>query len=177
MLIDSILSQADTKRKRGIADGNKKFVWFRSGEVLSLYPLLPNKMSVERDSNGVLYYVYSRYTDENPNMKKMGGIILRQEDVLHIPGLGFDGLIGYSPIAMARNAVGMTMACEEYGVSFFANGANPGGVLEHPGVLKDPAKVRDSSVLQKKRVCAYARVSTDSRRIGKGTGGKGAEKT
>ena len=37
------------------------------GEVLSLYPLLPNKMSVERDSNGVLYYVYSRYTDENPN--------------------------------------------------------------------------------------------------------------
>ena len=95
-------------------------------------------------SHGVLYYVYSRYTDENPNMKKMGDIILRQEDVLHIPGLGFDGLIGYSPIAMARNAVGMTMACEEYGASFFANGANPGGVLEHPGVLKDPAKVRDS---------------------------------
>lgn len=88
------------------------------GEVLSLYPLLPNKMSVERDSNGVLYYVYSRYTDENPNMKKMGDIILRQEDVLHIPGLEFDGLIGYSPIAMARNAVGMTMACEEYGASF-----------------------------------------------------------
>lgn len=114
------------------------------GEVLSLYPLLPNKMSVERDSNGVLYYVYSRYSDENPNMKKMGDITLRQEDVLHIPGLGFDGLIGYSPIAMARNAVGMTMACEEYGASFFANGANPGGVLEHPGVLKDPAKVRDS---------------------------------
>ena len=77
-------------------------------------------------------------------MKKMGDITLRQEDVLHIPGLGFDGLIGYSPIAMARNAVGMTMACEEYGASFFANGANPGGVLEHPGVLKDPAKVRDS---------------------------------
>lgn len=48
----------------------------------------------------------------------MGDIILRQEDVLHIPGLGFDGLIGYSPIAMARNAVGMTMACEEYGASF-----------------------------------------------------------
>ena len=114
------------------------------GEVLSLYPLLPNKMSVERDSNGVLYYVYSRYTDENPNMKKMGDIILRQEDVLHIPGLGFDGLIGYSPIAMARNAVGMTMACEEYGASFFANGANPGGVLEHPGVIKNPERVRDA---------------------------------
>ena len=38
----------------------------------------------------------------------------------------------------------MTLACEEYGASFFENGANPGGVLEHPGVLKDPAKVRES---------------------------------
>ena len=62
-------------------------------------------------------------------------------DVLHIPGLGFDGLVGYSPIAMAKNAVGMTLACEEYGASFFENGATPGGVLEHPGVLKDPARV------------------------------------
>ncbi len=114
------------------------------GEVLALYPLMPDKMSVERDGKGNLYYVYSRYTDENPNIRQMGEITLRQEDVLHIPGLGFDGLIGYSPIAMARNAVGMTMACEEYGASFFANGANPGGVLEHPGVLKDPSKVRES---------------------------------
>ena len=75
------------------------------------------------------YELFSIVTDENSNMKKMGDITLRQEDVLHIPGLGFDGLIGYSPIAMARNAVGMTMACEEYGASFFANGANPGGVV------------------------------------------------
>ena len=48
---------------------------------------------------------------------------------------------------MAKNAVGMTLACEEYGASFFANGATPGGVLEHPGVLKDPAKVRDLSLI------------------------------
>ena len=45
---------------------------------------------------------------------------------------------------MAKNAVGMTLACEEYGASFFANGANPGGVLEHPGTIKDPSKVRES---------------------------------
>ena len=115
-----------------------------AGRVLGLYPLLPNKVSVERDEHGEIYYVYSRSTDENPNFKDHGEIVLKREDVLHIPGLGFDGLIGYSPIAMAKSAVGMTLACEEYGASFFANGANPGGVLEHPGVLKDPAKVRDS---------------------------------
>ena len=114
------------------------------GQVLALYPLLPDKMQVDRAENGELYYIYSRSSEENPNFKDTGDIILRKEEVLHIPGLGFDGLIGYSPIAMAKNAVGMTIACEEYGASFFANGATPGGVLEHPGVLKDPAKVRDS---------------------------------
>lgn len=115
-----------------------------AGRVVALYPLLPNKMDVWRDGKGELYYTYTRSTDENPNFRGYGEVTLRGEDVLHIPGLGFDGLMGYSPIAMARNAVGMTIACEEYGASFFANGANPGGVLEHPGVLKDPAKVRES---------------------------------
>ena len=115
-----------------------------AGRVLGLYPLLPDKMEVQRDDKGSIYYVYSRNSDENPMFKEYGNIKLKAEDVLHIPGLGFDGLIGYSPIAMAKNAVGMTLACEEYGASFFANGANPGGVLEHPGVLKDPSKVRES---------------------------------
>lgn len=115
-----------------------------AGRVLGLYPLLPDKMDVQRDDRGNIYYVYSRNSDENPMFKEYGDISLKAEDVLHIPGLGFDGLIGYSPIAMAKNAVGMTLACEEYGASFFANGANPGGVLEHPGVLKDPSKVRES---------------------------------
>lgn len=115
-----------------------------AGRVLGLYPLLPDKMEVQRDDKGNIYYVYSRNSDENPTFKEYGNIKLKAEDVLHIPGLGFDGLIGYSPIAMAKNAVGMTLACEEYGASFFANGANPGGVLEHPGVLKDPSKVRES---------------------------------
>lgn len=115
-----------------------------AGRVLGLYPLLPDKMDVQRDDRGNIYYVYSRNSDENPMFKEYGDIRLKAEDVLHIPGLGFDGLIGYSPIAMAKNAVGMTLACEEYGASFFANGANPGGILEHPGVLKDPSKVRES---------------------------------
>lgn len=114
------------------------------GQVLALYPLLPDRMNVKRDDKGELYYVYQRSEEDNPNFKDKGNIILKKSEVLHVPGLGFDGLIGYSPIAMAKNAVGMTLATEEYGASFFANGANPGGVLEHPGILKDPSKVRDS---------------------------------
>ena len=98
-------------------------------------------MKVDRDEHGHIYYEYMKQQDEAATMKT-GTVILKPEDVLHIPGLGFDGLVGYSPIAMAKNAIGMASACEEYGASFFANGASPGAVLEHPGVLKDPEKVR-----------------------------------
>ncbi|MFR6399517.1 phage portal protein [Ruminococcus callidus] len=53
-------------------------------------------------------------------------------------------LVGYSPIALAKNAIGISLACEDYGSTFFANGASPSGVLEHPGVIKNPERVRDA---------------------------------
>lgn len=101
-------------------------------------------MDVSRAPNGELRYTYYRDVDENGLKPKGGYVTLRKDEVLHIPGLGFDGLIGYSPIAMAKNAIGITLATEEYSASFFANGANPGGVLEHPGVIKDVQRVKDS---------------------------------
>jgi len=117
----------------------------RAGRVISLYPLLPDRMTVDRDSQtGEIFYTYCKTTDENPNIKQQGQIRLKREAVLHIPGLGFDGLVGYSPIAMAKNAVGIALATEEYGAKFFANGATPGGILEHPGVVKDTQRLRES---------------------------------
>ncbi|OJU11628.1 MAG: phage portal protein [Clostridiales bacterium 43-6] len=114
------------------------------GEVIALYPLMPNKMSVDRDIKGRLYYLYQRAAEDAPTLGKDNQVYLDPSDVLHIPGLGFDGLVGYSPIAMAKNAVGLAIATEEYGAKFFANGAAPGGVLEHPGTIKDPQKVKES---------------------------------
>ena len=112
------------------------------GEVVALYPLMPNKMTVDRDEQGHLFYSYQRSNDEA--LKDNGTVILLPSDILHIPGLGFDGLVGYSPIAMAKNAIGLAIATEEYGAKFFANGAAPSGVLEHPGTIKDPSRVRDA---------------------------------
>lgn len=107
------------------------------GRVRALYPLLPNKMRVERSlETRRLRYIYS--SDRN------GQITLSPDDVLHIPGLGFDGIIGYSPIAMCRNSIGLAMAADDYGSSFFESGARPTGILEHPGKLKEPEKVRDA---------------------------------
>ena len=113
------------------------------GEIMALYPLMPDRMTVDRDEKGRLYYEYMVSSDDAPTIKG-STVKLPPSEVLHIPGLGFDGLVGYSPIAMAKNAIGMAIACEEYGAKFFANGAQPSGVLEHPGTIKDPSRVRES---------------------------------
>jgi len=113
------------------------------GRVEALYPLLPDKMDVSRGSSGEIYYTYWRDRDESG-----GGdgemITLRKDQVLHIPGLSFNGLVGLSPIALARNAIGMAAATEQYGAAFFKNGATPGGLLEVPTSIKDPNKIRDT---------------------------------
>ena len=113
------------------------------GEIIALYPLMPDKMCVDRDRDGKIIYVYTRDPDDPPTMRD-NVITLTPYDVLHVPGLGFDGLVGYSPIMMAKNAIGMGLACDEYGGRFFANGAYPGGVLEHPGTVKDPERLRSN---------------------------------
>jgi HK97 family phage portal protein len=105
------------------------------GRVIGIYPLMPDLMAVWRTEKGELYYKYQKEGRE---------YLLRREEVLHIPGLSFDGLVGYSPIAVAKNAIGMALATEEYGSKLFANDARPSVVLEHPGILKDPVKVRES---------------------------------
>ena len=114
------------------------------GEVVSLYPLMPDRMNVDRDACGRLFYEYTRSDGDTRTLGGKSTVTLSPSDVLHIPGLGFDGLVGYSPIAMAKQAIGMGLACDEYGASFYQNGAQPGGVLEHPGVVKDPKRVRES---------------------------------
>jgi HK97 family phage portal protein len=105
------------------------------GRVTGLYPLMPDRMKVDRDKNGKLFYEYH---------KDSGSVTLTPDDVLHVPGLGFDGILGYSPIAMAKNAIGMALAVEEFGSKFFANGAMPGVVLKHPSVVKDIKRLRES---------------------------------
>ena len=102
----------------------------------SLYPLMPENMSVDRDSNGKLTYTYT--TSEGRAYR------LAPEEVLHIPGLGFDGVVGYSPIALEKNAIGLGIAAEEYGSKFYSNGARPSGILTHPNTVKEPKRLRDS---------------------------------
>lgn len=116
------------------------------GRVRALYPLAPDKIDVNRDKSGEIYYTYWRDSDERRKDERSGGVIFRREEILHIPGLSFDGLVGYSPISLAKNSVGLSVAAEDYGAAFFSNGASPSGVLEHPSNLGDDGigKIRDA---------------------------------
>ena len=116
----------------------------RRGEITAIYPLMPDRMTVDRDAHGNIFYKYNRAQSDANTLGKQSSVILMPEDVFHVPGLGFDGLVGYSPIAMAKQAIGMGLACDEYGASFYQNGAQPGGVLMHPNTVKNPQRVRES---------------------------------
>ena len=118
--------------------GNSYSQIVRSGKtaILSIYPLLSSNMTVDRDDSGALTYKY-KIEDENT-------ITLSPSEVLHIPGMGFDGIMGYSPIALMKTTLGLTLAAEEYGSKVFGNGATPAGVLTHPNRLKDPEKLRNA---------------------------------
>jgi len=107
----------------------------KRGNILSLHPLLPSRVTVSKN-NGERVFNYTNDTGQTFN--------LNREQVFHITGIGYDGLTGLSPISAAREAIGLAKATEIYGNKFFANGARPGGILEHPGQLKDPEKVRKS---------------------------------
>ncbi len=103
-----------------------------SGQVIAAWPLRPDRMTVTRDEAGARAYDFV-FADGST-------VRLRASQVFHLPGFGFDGLIGYSPIARARRALEVAMAAEEYGGRFFANDARPGVVYSHPKTLSDTAR-------------------------------------
>jgi len=103
----------------------------RRGEVLALWPLNPQRMEVRRGEDSALYY---HYTLPNGGTHDFPAF-----QIMHIRGPSPDGIIGYSVIGLARQAIGLGLATEEFGSRFFGNGARPGVVLEHPGTLEPDA--------------------------------------
>lgn len=119
-------------------NGYAEIEYSGGGQVAALWPLNPAKMQSVKVVNGEMEYKY-----ELPNGRVSP---LPGWRVWHLRGLGGDGLMGYSPIRLARQSIGLGLAAEEYGARFFGNGAKPGGVLQHPGTLGDQAHnhLRDS---------------------------------
>ena len=104
------------------------------GRPIALWPLDPSRTEVKRpDPNGPLVYEY-RLTDSGDKVN------FPPWEILHIAGLGFNGLVGYSVISLARNGIGTGMAYEEYAGRFFSNNATPSGFIEIDGVVNSQTK-------------------------------------
>lgn len=102
-----------------------------AGEAVGLWPLLPDRTRPRKNDAGDLLF---RTSIDGVQYE------LPADRVLHIPAMGFDGYIGYSPVSLARQAIGLGLAMEEFGAKFFANDAKSGGFLLHPGRLSTQAQ-------------------------------------
>lgn len=113
-----------------------------SGAVIQLWPLRPDRMAVKR-FEGERVYIYT--TSDGKER------IFLKDEILHVPGFGFDGLTGMSRIALARHAIGLAVSQEKFGSKFFANDASVGVVYKHPGELTDLAYKHLSESLDEKK--------------------------
>jgi len=96
-----------------------------SGRPVELWPMLPGYVTIEVVDNRIVYIFNGA----------AGSIYFEADQVFHIKNFSTDGIIGKSPIRLAREALGLSVAAERMGGERFANSSHPGGVLEHPGKL------------------------------------------
>lgn len=102
--------------------------WIGRTQVIALWPIGPHRVTPFRDERRQLFYRITMPAGRQ-------NVILPRRQILHAPGLSYDGIIGYSPIAAARESIGLGMSLEEYGELYFGNGTHPGGIVEHPNKL------------------------------------------
>jgi len=118
----------ETVQSHAVSWGNGyAFIEHKNGRPFALHPLMPDVTTVDRTDGKIVYKT------------KVNGqkVDLDPVEVLHIPGLGFDGMKGYSPIKMASDSIGIGLAIQQFGGRFFSQGQQPSGVLSVPGTLKD----------------------------------------
>jgi len=106
-----------------------EIVWNGLGEIVQLWPIAPSRVTPML-KDGQLVYEISVGSEKKT---------LDRSKILHIPGLGFDGLMGYSVISMARKSIGLGMAMETFGSTYFGNGTHPSAVVTHPTKLDNEA--------------------------------------
>ncbi len=125
-----------------------------AGLPIALHPLAPNRIIPRRrqrnpvtgrDEWRIEYYV-TRTALQSPYLleqQTLTGDPIDRDDMLHFAGLGFDGIVGYSPVAMAREAIGLGLSAQAYGARFFGNSGVPSGILKSAKTVKDPKKLRE----------------------------------
>ena len=115
---------------------------------MQLWPLRPDRMEVYYDDAGRRRYDYIQTSGQRKTLKN--------GSVFHVPGLSSNGLKGYSPIALHREALGLYTAAQSYGTNVFRNNARPAVVLSHPKTLSPQAIDRLSTQMEQLKGSANA---------------------
>lgn len=126
----------------GWGNGYSYIIRNQSGQPRALLPLMPDRTYPSLIDNQLTYW-----TDINNRTFQAA-----PQDILHIPALSYDGLLGISPIAQHREAIGLGQAAQRFGAKLFGSGSMLSGVLTHPGRLRRKAdKPDDDSPVEKLR--------------------------
>ena len=119
-----------------VVDGNRK--------LLGLVPLDPSCIEVDAKGNGIEQAEIT-YTYNTAEKKR---VQIPFDDIWHLKGISSDGFVGLSPLSLAREAIGLSLAAESHGSIYFKNGAKTSGVVSYPGKLKEPAYERFKESVQ-----------------------------
>lgn len=102
-----------------------------AGQVRELWPITPDRVRVyayqpsEANPSGKVFWVQLGSRDQPGPL-----VPLTSYDIMHLPGLGYDGVVGLSPVQMARQSIALGLAAEKYGARFFGSGNLMGGILQ-----------------------------------------------
>lgn len=107
------------------------------GKILALWPLIPSNMQInrvqnEKTGNWEISYLYT--------LPNGGKHTFNNSEIFHLHGIGSNGIIGFTPLQMAAQAIGLSLGAEEFGARFFGNGGNVNGVLESELELGDDGR-------------------------------------
>lgn len=124
------------------------FLWKErgpDGRIANLWPISPRRVQVGRDEKMRPLFLVDTYSPTPPGQDYFNygeSVVVDDSEILHIRGLGDDGLVGYSPIQYARQTLGSMLAQQEYEGQFWANDATPGVTLIHPNKLSPEGVTR-----------------------------------
>ncbi len=129
-----LVRETMTAHLAGWGNAFAKIDYNADGEIEALWPLPPNRVRISRDRVRELMY---EVTLPDGQTKRY-----RPFEIFHLRGMSPDGVNGYSPIKLARQGIGLALAAEAFGATFFGNGAQPQGVISHPQLLSEKAHDR-----------------------------------
>ena len=152
-----------THHALGWGNGYAEIQRTKGGVPFALHPIHPSRVQLKRkhkdvDEDEPLFYeVTQEITQRGRRSFEKSVIIFEPEDMLHIHGLGSDGLSGYSILQLAAESLGIGIAAQKYGASFFGNGANVGLIVSHPKLLSPKARKNlEGSLNRKHRTASSA---------------------